>query len=374
MEDTHAVSDPTAALAVDAALELAPAVEGAPEPTIAPAADTLAAQIPQDDTVAAQIYHDANAPLAANPLADRPDVTAIDAPKAPRALGVDPAVEERRKRAEAHWQAIVAAKGTPATFSASVTNPTNGGLLVDVGGVRGFLPASQVRADGDAPLASLVKSKLEVVIIDVDLGRRRVVVSNRRALEAARRTKRSDLLESLVIGQTHEARVVRLVPFGAFVDIGGIEGLVPMSELALERVEKVEDLLKVGDTFPASVIRIEDGGRKIGLSRKNALPDPWRDHANVVRPGAVVEGTVVAKEAGPRDAGLRVEIAPGIVGSIRDSDANPDEYEIGERVEVMVRFVDRRTRRIRLGTSYASPVPAASASGFAPLGTELRRR
>jgi len=231
-----------------------------------------------------------------------------------------------------------------------------------------------VRAEGDAPLDSLVRSKLEVVIIDVDLGRRRVVVSNRRALEAARRTKRSDLLKSLAIGQTHEARVVRLVPFGAFVDIGGIEGLVPMSELALERVEKVEDLLEVGDTFSASVIRIEDGGRKIALSRKNALPDPWRDHADVVRPGAVVEGTVVAKEAGPRDAGLRVEIAPGIIGSIRDSDANPDEYEIGERVEVTVKFVDRRTRRIRLGTAYASPVPTASSSGFAPLGTELRRR
>jgi len=120
------------------------------------------------------------------------------------------------------------------------------------------------------------------------------------------------------------------------------------------------------------VLRIDEGGRKIALSRKNALPDPWRDHADVVRPGAVVEGTVVSKEIG-KDAGLRVEIAPGIIGAIRDSDANPDEYAIGEKVEVTVRFADRRTRKIRLGTTYAAPQIAATSSGFAPLGAELRR-
>lgn len=375
--------------------------------------------IPPDDVVAAQTYHEPAPPeieapvegsipsLAASETIDadaisdaipgaipeavasvEPEVASLESepaesaaaateapakPATPRTLGIDPAVEERRLRAQAHWEAIVAAKGTPATFEATVTKTTNGGLLVDVGGVRGFLPASQVRTEGGAPLEGLVKTGLTVVVVDVDVPRRRIVVSQRRALEAARRTKRADLLKSLALGQTHEATVVRLVPFGAFVDIGGVEGLVPMSELALERIEKVEDLLSVGDRFPARVIRIEEGGRKIALSRKNALPDPWRDHGDVVRPGAIVEGTVVSKEAGPRDAGLRVEIAPGIVGSLRDSDANPDEYEIGEKVEVTVKFVDRKTRRIRLGTAYAAPASATSSSGFAPLGTELRK-
>ncbi|GAC1556732.1 MAG: hypothetical protein NVS3B17_04540 [Vulcanimicrobiaceae bacterium] len=342
--------------------------------------------IAHDDTMAVQAHPDVIPPTREAPSEGSVPVARVSAGDAgaeanatsrarpPRALGIDPAVEERRLRAQHHWDAIVAAKQTHATFIATVTKTTNGGLLVDVGGVRGFLPASQIRVDGDATLPSLVDTKLTVTVVDVDLGRRRIVVSQRRAAEAARRSKRTELLRSLAIGQTHEANVVRLVPFGAFVDIGGVEGLVPMSELALERVEKVEDLLKVGDRFPASIIRIDEGGRKIALSRKNALPDPWRDHPDVVRPGAVVEGIVVAKEAGPRDAGLRVEIAPGIVGSIRDSDANPDEYEIGERVEVTVKFADRRTRRIRLGTAYASPPPTATASGFAPLGTELRKR
>ncbi len=152
MEHTHAVSDPTPALGDDALFEPAPAADLTLEPVPAAAAvDVVELAIPQDDTVAAQTYHDAGAPQGANPFADRPDAAlagdapeaeaaadAVEKPNAPRALGIDPAVEERRKLAEAHWQAIVAAKGTPATFPANVTKPTNGGLLVDVGGVRGF--------------------------------------------------------------------------------------------------------------------------------------------------------------------------------------------------------------------------------------------
>jgi small subunit ribosomal protein S1 len=317
------------------------------------------------------------AAVSARPEVFHPAAVTSDASPAttqvkPRVLGIDPAVEARRVRALAHWEHVASANQTLETFAATITSLTNAGLLVEIGGVRGFLPASQVRLEPGATLESLVKSSLQVTIVDVDQKRHRVVVSNRKAVDGARRNKRAELLRSLELGQVHEATVVRLVPFGAFVDIGGVEGLVPMSELAFERIEKVEDLLKVGDTFPASVLRIDEGGRKIALSRKNALPDPWRDHADVVRPGAVVEGTVVSKEIG-KDAGLRVEIAPGIIGAIRDSDANPDEYAIGEKVEVTVRFADRRTRKIRLGTTYAAPQIAATSSGFAPLGAELRR-
>lgn len=363
MEETHA--------------EVAPAVE-----PLQPIAPSVAAEavVPPETVAAAEIAAEPVAPAArtsAQPEVARDAAVASDAsPVAtqakPRVLGIDPAVEARRVRALAHWEKVAAANQTLEAFTATITSLTNGGLLVEIGGVRGFLPASQVRLEPGATLESLVKTSLQVTIVDVDQKRHRVVVSNRKAVDGARRNKRADLLRSLALGQIHEATVVRLVPFGAFVDIGGVEGLVPMSELAFERIEKVEDLLKVGDRFQASVLRIDEGGRKIALSRKNALPDPWRDHADVVRPGAVVEGTVVSKEIG-KDAGLRVEIAPGIIGAIRDSDANPDEYAIGEKVEVTVRFADRRTRKIRLGTTYAAPQIAATSSGFAPLGAELRR-
>jgi small subunit ribosomal protein S1 len=317
------------------------------------AAENLAAQVPQPP---------------AEPVAET-SAAVPPAKGAPRTVGFDPSVEERKQRAEQQWKNVVASRESGETLYGTVTTAVKGGLLVDVGGVRGFLPASQTRPEAGTTLESLVKTKVPLRVIDIDEKRRRIVVSQRRALDDLRRAKRNEFLRSLRIGQLHEGSVVRLAPFGAFVDIGGIEGLVPMSELAFERVDKVEDVLKVGERVAVSVLRIEEGGKKIGLSRKNALPDPLRDHAALLRPGTVVEGKVVAKD--PR---LQVEIAPGLVGSVRESDADPAEYEIGEAIEVAVRYVDRRTRRVVLTTMHGAAAVAPRSTGFAPLGEELRRR
>jgi ribosomal protein S1 len=281
-------------------------------------------------------------------------------------------LEARRKRAQQNWDHVVAAKEAATTVPGFVIAAVKGGLLVDVGGVRGFLPASQVRVDKGVALESLVKTRVPLKVIDIDLTRRRIVVSHRRALDDERRTKRTELLASLAVGQSREATVVRLADFGAFVDIGGIDGLIPMSELAFERVDKVTDVLAIGDTLTVTVIRIEEGGKKIALSRKNALPDPWRDHADLLRVGNVIDGKVVGKE--PR---LMVQIAEGLVGSVRESDADPADYDIGEAIEVAVRNLDRRTRRITLTTMHgaaAAVTAAPTSSGFAPLGIELNRR
>jgi small subunit ribosomal protein S1 len=281
----------------------------------------------------------------------------------------DPEVEARRARAREAWDRIVAARENAETISGFVIAAVKGGLLVDMGGgIRGFLPASQARPAEGAPLESLVKTRLPLKILDTDAGRRRAVVSQRRALDEERRRRRQELIRSLAPGQRLEGVVVRLVDFGAFVDLGGVDGLVPMSELALERVEKASDAVAVGERLMVDVLRVEDNGKKISLSRKSVLPDPWRDHADVLRAGTVLEGTVVAKE--PR---LQVEIAPGVAGTVRESDADPADYEIGERLEVTVRVADRRTRRLVLSTAYAATSAAMPASGFAPLGIELKR-
>ncbi len=283
----------------------------------------------------------------------------------------DPRVEERRRRAQAAWDRVVAARSSGEVVNGTVTAAVKGGLLVDVAGIRGFLPASQVRVPQGTAIETLVKTKVPLKVIDIDQSRRRIVVSHRRAAEEERRAKRSDVLKSLVVGQVREGTVVRLTDFGAFVDLGGIDGLIPMRELAFERVEKTADVVSVGEKLPVEVLRIDEGGKKISLSRKNALPDPWRDHADVVRNGATIEGKVVAKE--PR---LQVEIAPGIVGTVREGDADPAQYEIGEAIEVTVRRADRATRRITLSTMHAAVAapPPGKSSGFAPLGVELGRR
>jgi len=308
------------------------------------------------------------------PQAASADVTpeagaAAPVPK-PAKPPVDPAVlEERRRKAQAAWERVVVAKTSNEHVTGYVLATTKGGWLVDVDSIRGFLPASQGRLEPGAAPESLVKTRIPLRVLDVDEARRRIVVSHRRAVDDDRRAKRTELLGSLKVGELREATVARLTDFGAFVDLGGIDGLIPMRELAFDRVDKAADVVAVGEKLMVEVLRIEEGGKKISLSRKSALPDPWRDHGDVVRPGATVEGKVVATE--PR---LQIELAPGIVGSVREGDANPADYTIGETVEVKVRNVDRKRRSITVTTADAAAVYAQSSSGFAPLGIELKRK
>jgi ribosomal protein S1 len=347
--------------------------EPTPEAAV-PAATAAEANAPAPAESEAAVAAAEPAPAEAQPAAEASPAEAqpAEAPSTeaqPAATAAAP-VDERRLRAQQAWERVVTARESGEVLTGTVTASVKGGLLVDVGGIRGFLPASQVRAPQGSAIESLVKTKVPLKVIDVDQSRRRIVVSHRRAMEEERRTKRAELLRSLEVGQVREGVVVRLADFGAFVDLGGVDGLIPMRELAFERVEKVSDVVKVGDRLPVEVLRIEEGGKKISLSRKNALPDPWRDHGAILRQGATVEGKVVAKE--PR---LQVELAPGIVGTVRESDADPADYEIGEAIEVSVRSADRRTRRIVLTTPHAAGArQQRTSTGFAPLGIELGRR
>jgi 4-hydroxy-3-methylbut-2-enyl diphosphate reductase len=352
------------------------AVASSPETLDLAAPETLEAVAPE--TADVLVAEGSDVADAATPIVATAEPPAETTPRKPSRQRpparpfVKPSEEELaelRKRAAEAWETVVAARASGENVSGTVISVVKGGLLVDIGGIRGFLPASQVRAPEGGTLDALVKTVLPLKVLDLDEPRRRAVVSARRALEDLRRTKRAELLRSLAPGQRREGVVVRLTDFGAFVDLGGIDGLIPMSELALERVEKAADAVSVGERLEIEVLRVDEGGKKISLSRKNALPDPWRDHADLLKTGTVVEGKVVAKE--PR---LSIELAPGVVGVMRDSDADPADYEIGETVEVSVRTVDRRARRLTLATPYAAEATRAPSSGFAPLGEELRTR
>jgi small subunit ribosomal protein S1 len=274
---------------------------------------------------------------------------------------------EGRERAQAAWQRLVDAKTSNDTVHGKVKSSVKGGLLVEIEGYRGFLPASQAGVPKGTSIETLVSNDVPLKVIDVDQQRKRVVVSHRRAQQEERRASRAALIRSLKVGEEREATVARLADFGAFVDLGGVDALIPASELAFERVNKPSDVVSIGEKLKVRVLRVEDGGKKIAVSRKGALPDPWRDHADILRQGKVVEGKVVAKE--PR---LEVELADGITGTIGERDANPEDYEIGESVEVTVRSVDFRNRRLRLSLPHSAA--SFSSGSFAPLGVELNER
>ena len=153
--------------------------------------------------------------------AERPaDIEAIPAPAdakpaGPRSLGIDPAVIERKRKAQESWERAVAAHAGGDVVEGLVTAAVKGGLLVDVDGVRGFLPASQASPGAGVAIETLVKQKLPLKIIDVDAARKRVVVSHRRAAESQKRAARTTLLRSLAIGQKYTVTVARLADFGA---------------------------------------------------------------------------------------------------------------------------------------------------------------
>lgn len=325
-----------------------------PEPIAAPPIDEAPAEAPIEAPV----------PPPNPPAAQTAPAQAAEPVPDPKALA-----QERREKAQASWQHILDTRASGATIDGYVKACVKGGLLIEIDGYRAFLPASQSGAPKGAALDSFVNTTLALTIIDIDETRKRAVVSRRRAVAQERRTARTELLASLKVGEQRNAKVLRLADFGAFVDIGGMDALVPVSELAFERVNKPSDVVKPGDEFPVRILRIAEGGKKIAVSRKAALADPWRDHANVLRQGKIVSGKVVAKE--PR---LSIEIAPGIVGTLGERDADPNEYALGEDVEVAIRSVDFRNRRLRLGSPHAAAVQESASTAFAPLGIELNKR
>jgi small subunit ribosomal protein S1 len=363
-----------APLAETAAHEITPAEEPQAE---APHAEEPQAEAPHAEEPQAEAPHveepQAEAPHAEEPQAEAPHAEEPQTETAESGLLPPSEIERRqaqaaegRRRAQEAWQRLAGAKESNAIIYGSIKSEIKGGLLVDVDGYRAFLPASQARVAKGEALSTLVGERVPLKVLDVDEKRKRLVVSHRRAVEAERRATRQALLQALTVGEERQATVVRIADFGAFVDLGGVDALVPIGELAFERLDKPTDAVAIGDQFPVKILRVEDNGKKIAASRKAALADPWRDHGALLKHGTVTEGRVVAKE--PR---LQVEIAPGVIGSISDREANPEEYEVGEPIEVTVRSVDYRNRRIRLSTTHSAS--AFSSTSFAPLGKELKR-
>lgn len=312
-------------------------------------------------------------PQAEQPQAEQPQTEPVEAEQpqaeaqAAKTEAAKAASDERRKAAQANWQRLVDAKNSGDTVEGLVKTPVKGGLLVDISGYRGFLPASQTGVAKGTPLDTLVKTTVPLKVLDVDEARKRVVVSHRRAMQEQRRGARQELIRSLKVGEERESTVVRLTDFGAFVDLGsGVDALVPVSELAFERVEKPSDVVHVGEKMTVRILRVEQNGKKIAASRKGALSDPWREHAEMLKQGKTIEGKVIAK-----DRRLDVELAPGVTGSISDREVNPEDYEIGETIEVTVRSIDFRNRRLRLGSPHTAAAAGRASASFAPLGAEL---
>jgi len=232
-----------------------------------------------------------------------------------------------------------------------VTEVIKGGVSVDVAGVRGFCPASQMDTRFVEDLSVYAGQKLTFKITRYEA--RNLVLSRRALLEVEQEKQAVETRKKLVPGAVLRGKVVSFKPFGAFVDLGGIEGMLHVSELGFGRVDKPEDVLRVGQELDVAVLKME--GDRISLSLKALANDPWVDATSRLADGARIKGTITRLQP----FGAFVEIAPGVEGLVHISELgagrrinHPKEVvAVGQEVEAVVLGIDHEKRRLSLSMS-----------------------
>ncbi|WP_010650697.1 30S ribosomal protein S1 [Oceanobacillus massiliensis] len=251
---------------------------------------------------------------------------------------------------ESAWEDLEKKYESGEVFETVVKEIVKGGLVVDVG-LRGFIPASLVETHFVEDFSEYLNKPLTVKIADLDRDQNRIILSHRAVAEEEASAKKNDILQSIEAGQVMEGTVQRITSFGAFVDLGGVDGLVHISQLAHEHVAKASDVVSEGDKIKVEILSVDRDNERISLSHKNTLPGPWTDIQSRVASGSTIEGTVKRLV----NFGAFVEILPGVEGLVHISQianrhiATPQEVlEVGQKVNVKVLDVNEEEERISL--------------------------
>lgn len=252
--------------------------------------------------------------------------------------------------AEKSWQELEKKYENEEVFETEVKEIVKGGLVVDVG-LRGFIPASLVETYFVEDFSDYKNKNLKVKIVDLDREQNRIILSHRAVVEEEAQVKKQELLQTIEEGQVLEGVIQRLTSFGAFVDLGGVDGLVHISQLAHEHVKKASDVVSEGETIKVEVLSVDRDNERISLSRKKVIPGPWENISERISAGDVVEGTVKRLV----NFGAFVEVFPGVEGLVHISQianrhiGTPEEVlEVDQVIEVKVLSVDEEEERISL--------------------------
>jgi small subunit ribosomal protein S1 len=284
-------------------------------------------------------------------------------------------LSREQARYQGAWIDIEESKDQGKVLTAKVKRKVKGGLIVDVG-VNAFLPASCVDVV-PRNLDELIDQSIQVKVIEADRKTRNVIVSRRAVIEEELARRRQETIASLEVGQIRKGVVKNITNFGVFVDLGGIDGLLHISEVSWGKVGKLEDLFKKGDEIEVKVIAWDPEKEEISLSLKRLTPDPWERFVQEVKVGDVVKGKVVSL----KEFGVFVEIEEGVEGLIHISDLSwgyvkhPREVvKVGDIVEAKVLEIDPERRRISLGLKQIFPDPWENIEEKYPVGSTVRVR
>ena len=266
----------------------------------------------------------------------------------------------RRARAEGIWAKAAEKESSGEGVEAEVREQNKGGLIVNIMGLRGFLPSSQVARTHSGNLMDLVGQQIMVKILEVNRKRNRLIVSQRAAQDEDRARLREELFERLSVGDVVTGRVSGLTSYGAFINLGGADGLIHISELSWDRVSNVSDMLAVGDEVTVKVIKLDPELSRISLSLRQMSDDPWDSIEARFPAGTEIEGTVTKT----KKYGAFLQIADGVEGLLHISELSWEHVErtedvlrVGDTVKVIVLQADRTRRRISLSYRQLLPRP-----------------
>lgn len=260
-------------------------------------------------------------------------------------------LSKKRLDAIKGWDEIIKANEEDTPVTGFVTDVVKGGVIAVANGVRVFIPASQATATRGEPLENLLKKEVTFKIIEVNKGRRRAVGSIRAILKEERQKLADKFWETAEIGKKYTGTVKSLTSYGAFVDIGGIDGMIHISELSWGRIKHPSEVVKVGDTVEVYIKDLDREKGKISLGYKNTEDNPWEILKRDYPEGTVTEATIV----GMTDFGAFANILPGIDGLIHISQISTERIEkpqdvlkIGDKVTVKITKIDFDKKRISL--------------------------
>lgn len=282
-------------------------------------------------------------------------------------------LSRRRVFTAQSWQDLQALVDKDAVIECNVTSVVKGGLLIDVMGLRGFVPSSHLRVKSS--LEELVGQTLPFKILSLDQQRNNIILSHRKVMAEQMAEQRKELFADLQVNDVVEGEVVRLTDFGAFIDLGGVDGLLPLSQMSWRWVEHPSDILTVGEKVKVEVIGIDLDKQRVSLSIKSQFPDPWLEVVKILALNEKVEGTVTRI----KHFGAFVEVYPGVEALLPSRDitdyqnSSGKQVNVGDKIETFIVKFNPEERRISLSFNQLTEEEAKMVAAHTAGGGDFRR-
>jgi small subunit ribosomal protein S1 len=270
-------------------------------------------------------------------------------------------ISKRKAAKQDQWEAMMQRVKEGDVVTGVATRKIKGGLLVDITGVNVFLPASQVDIRRPSDIGDYIGRTVQCEVLKIDAARRNIVVSRRSLIEKQRETDRETLLSGLTVGDTRKGVVKNIAEFGAFVDLGGIDGLLHITDMSWERIGHPTEMVAIDQELEVKVLHIDREKKKIALGLKQLLSNPWENVVDKYPVGSVVKGTVV----NVMSYGAFVKLEAGIEGLVHISEMSwtrrvnhPSELvNIGDEISVVILGVDKEGQQLSLGMKQTQENP-----------------